>query len=202
MVAPPIIGANVFSENFKTSGTLYIPAGTRSIYVERGWSLYFANIVEMEDGEPIWLSVVDAEQGCTELRCKAGETYTFRFKPANGWHVHSVMFRGAEVTSWLTDEGEFTTPAMSASTDLVITYEQGTNAVKAIADESDMRVVVINNDIVVRNAPAGTPISIYDLSGHLLGSATATNGTTRVQAPNNEKVVIVKVRERTVKVAR
>ena len=55
---------------------------------------------------------------------------------------------------------------------------------------------------MVSGAKEGTPISIYDLSGHLLGSTTATNGTTRVQASNNEKVVIVKVGERAVKVAR
>lgn len=58
------------------------------------------------------------------------------------------------------------------------------------------------SSLVVSGAKEGTPISIYDLSGHLLGSTTATNGTTRVQASNNEKVVIVKVGERTVKVAR
>jgi len=58
------------------------------------------------------------------------------------------------------------------------------------------------SSLMVSGAKEGTPISIYDLSGHLLGSTTATNGTTRVQASNNEKVVIVKVGERAVKVAR
>ena len=58
------------------------------------------------------------------------------------------------------------------------------------------------NGISVTGAPAGTPIAVYDLSGQLLGCATATAETTRVQALNGEKVVVVKIGERAVKVAK
>ncbi len=58
------------------------------------------------------------------------------------------------------------------------------------------------NGIAVTGAPAGTPIAVYDLSGQLLGCATATAETTRVQALNSEKVVVVKIGERAVKVAK
>ena len=58
------------------------------------------------------------------------------------------------------------------------------------------------NGISVTGAPAGTPIAVYDLRGQLLGCATATAETTRVQALNSEKVVVVKIGERAVKVAK
>lgn len=58
------------------------------------------------------------------------------------------------------------------------------------------------NGISVTGAPAGTPIAVYDLSGQLLGCATATAETTRVQALNSEKFVVVKIGERAVKVAK
>ena len=55
---------------------------------------------------------------------------------------------------------------------------------------------------MVSGTPAGTPICIYDLSGRLINSTTATDGMTRVECNSSEKVIIVKVGERTVKAAR
>ena len=198
-----ITNSNVFPTNLKVNGTLYVPTGSRQSYINNGWKQYFAKIVEMDDGEAIWLSIKDAEQGQTELRCTVGESYTFRFKPSAGWHVHSVVFRGADVTSWVTEDGEFTTPAMSASTEIVVTYEQGSDEVKALIHEEDeARVLVVDGEIVVKNAPAGTPICVYDLSGKMIANTIATEGATRVAVPMDEKVVVVKVGERSVKVRR
>ena len=202
MVSPCIMNTPTFPDYFKTAGTLYVPAGTRQYYIERGWGNYFINIVEMDAGETIWISIIDAEQGRTQLKCEPGKSYTFRFEASDGWSIHSVIYQGADVTAWLTEDCEFTTPAMSTSAELIVTYEQGTNTVKAFADESAMRVVVIDEEIVVKKAQAGTPISVYDLSGKLIGSTTAVEGTTKVQTATNEKVVVVKVGERSVKVMR
>ena len=58
------------------------------------------------------------------------------------------------------------------------------------------------NTLTINGAPEGTPISVYDLSGKLIYKTTAVDGTTRVQAATSEKVVIVKVGERSVKVIR
>ena len=56
--------------------------------------------------------------------------------------------------------------------------------------------------LTIIGAPANTPIAVYDLSGRLITSAKAVEGVTRVEVPAEEKVVIVKVGERSVKVAR
>ena len=58
------------------------------------------------------------------------------------------------------------------------------------------------NQLSVSGAPAGTPIAIYDLSGRLLGNAMATDGTTKVDVESSASILIVKVGERSVKVAR
>ena len=67
-----------------------------------------------------------------------------------------------------------------------------------------MPVLIQHNggELIISGTKAGTAISVYDLSGKLIGNTTATEGSTRVQTATSEKVVIVKVGERSVKVAR
>ena len=57
------------------------------------------------------------------------------------------------------------------------------------------------NTLTINGAPANTPIAVYDLGGRLIGNATAVEGTTSVQTATSEKVVIVRVGERSIKVA-
>lgn len=58
------------------------------------------------------------------------------------------------------------------------------------------------NGLMVEGAQPGTPIAVYDLCGRRIGQATATEGSTRVEVPTTEKVVVVRIGERCVKVAR
>ncbi len=58
------------------------------------------------------------------------------------------------------------------------------------------------NTLTINGTSEGTPINVYDFGGKLIGNSTATEGTTKVQTRTNEKVVIVKVGKRSVKVMR
>lgn len=58
------------------------------------------------------------------------------------------------------------------------------------------------NTLTISGAPAGTPITIYDLSGRLISTAKANEMETRIEVGSGTEVVIVKVGEKTVKVAR
>ncbi len=58
------------------------------------------------------------------------------------------------------------------------------------------------NGLMVDGAQAGTPIVVYDLSGRIIGQAMANDGATRVDVTGDEKVVVVKVGKRCVKVAK
>ena len=57
------------------------------------------------------------------------------------------------------------------------------------------------NTLTISGAPTGTPIAVYDLSGRLINTAKAVEGTTRIDAVTTDKVVIARVGERAVKVA-
>jgi len=73
----------------------------------------------------------------------------------------------------------------------------------AVTEVKAMPVLIQSegNGLTIEGAEAGTPISVYDLSGRLIGNTTAVEGATRVNvAAAAEKVVIVKVGERSVKV--
>jgi YD repeat-containing protein len=55
--------------------------------------------------------------------------------------------------------------------------------------------------LTIEGTEAGTPIRVYDLSGRLIGNTTAAEGATKVECSAcSEKLVIVKVGERSVKV--
>ena len=55
--------------------------------------------------------------------------------------------------------------------------------------------------ITVEGAAPGTPIAVYDLSGKLLGSAPAADGTTSVAVSGREHMVVVRIGERSVKMS-
>lgn len=78
------------------------------------------------------------------------------------------------------------------------------DAVENVSDVKAMPVLIKSEGSVlsIEGAPAGTPISVYDLSGQLLGSVKAVDGMTRVGGSSSEKIVVVRVGEQTVKVAR
>ena len=56
------------------------------------------------------------------------------------------------------------------------------------------------NQLHLSGAPAGTPISVFDLSGRLITSRTANEGETRMSVNACGEAAIVKVGERSVKV--
>jgi hypothetical protein len=58
-----------------------------------------------------------------------------------------------------------------------------------------------NGEIVVTSEADNMPIAIYDLGGWLISTSTTNDGITRVPVPSNEKMLIVKVGDKSVKVA-
>ena len=126
--SPFILEKAIFPAQFMTGGTLYVPAGARQTYVERGWNMYFCNIVELGD-DPT--------------------------------HVNSV------------------------------------------AAESGTQVLFNNGSIMVQGADDDTLIQVFDLNGRLIGQTkAAATGTTKIAVPAGEKMLIVKVGDKSVKVLR
>ena len=201
MTNPCSITSSTFPDQLKSVGVLYVPAGRKSLYIYQGWDRCFANIEEMDE-KPLWLSIVDAEQGTTKLQCKFGGIYTLCFEPADGWQIHSVTWQGQDVTAQLTADGVFTTPAISADAELNVTYQKGINGIKSTAQTSPFRVNAHRGILSISGTSPGTPIAVYDLGGRLITTAKAADGITTLNMPTSESVVIVKAGEQSVKVAR
>lgn len=150
----------------------------------------------------IELTIIDAEQGRTKLRCEAGKSYTLQFEPSDRWHIHSVTYCGTDVTDLLTEDNVFTTPAITQNAELYITYSDVATRVKSVTPQSNFRVLVKEQSIVVQGAEVGTPIQVFDLNGRQITSTKAGDGETRVNVNTNEHVLLIKVGDQVVKVAR
>ena len=75
--------------------------------------------------------------------------------------------------------------------------------VNSVAAESDTRVLFNNGSIMVQGADGETLIQVFDLNGRLIGQTkAAATGTTKLAVPSGEKMLIVKVGEKSVKVIR
>ncbi len=118
------IGNALFSDATYENTTLYVPQGYLDKYeMMTGWSGFYT-IEEMEGGTPNYLTLRQADNGKVGIVVDLGHTYKMRITAFEGWKIHSVTFNGEEVTTQLTEEGLFTTPALQADAVLNIAYEK------------------------------------------------------------------------------
>lgn len=82
-------------------------------------------------------------------------------------------------------------------------FAEGTKeAEDAVTEVKALPVLIQVNDGManISSVPEGALISIYDTSGCLLGASTAVNGTTKIKIASTDKIVIVKIGDKTIKV--
>ena len=85
----------------------------------------------------------------------------------------------------------------------IVELGDDTTRVNSVAAESDTQVLFNNHSIIVQGADDDTPIQVYDLNGRLIGQTkAAVAGTTKFAVPSGEKMLIVKVGNKSVKVVR
>ena len=117
---------------------------------------------------------------------------------AEGWKIHSVTFNGEDVTSQLTEEGTFTTPALQDDATLNIAYEKIDDGIAA-ATKSRIKVQGHQGVISITGATEGDVIGLYTTSGTLVATATAEGESTHLTVPTGQ-VYIVKVADTVVKI--
>lgn len=208
-----------FSLNTFNNATLYVPVGTIDKYkATEGWK-DFLFIEEGDGGEG---------QNPQTKQCAKPEIYysngKLTFKSATEGAVCQSTITDADIKSYSGNEvqlGVTYTISVYATRDGYENSETATATLCWIDVEpqtegitTDTPTDVANveahpvlmqrsgNALTIIGAPANTPIAVYDLSGRLITSTKAVEGVTRVEVPAEEKVVIVKVGERSVKVAR
>ena len=143
------------------------------------------------------LTIKQADNGSVKVQVSKGSVYTFTFAPSNGWKVHSVTFNNTDVTSQLSGDGKFTTPAITSNSTLYVVYEQGNSSVNT-AKASDVKVQVTSDGIKIVDATIGEIISVYTTGGLLQHSVKAYSQVVDIPLTNHE-VYIVKVGTKTMK---
>jgi hypothetical protein len=146
----------------------------------------------------IYLTINQADNGCVKQHLVVGTVCAYTIEAAEGWKIHSVTFNGEDVTSQLTEEGTFTTPALQEDATLNIAYEKIDDAISH-AQASRIKVQGHQGVISIAGATEGAAIGLYTTEGTLVATATAEGDTTQLTVPTGQ-VYIVKVADTVVKI--
>ena len=203
-----------FAESTFATATLYVPEGTIDKYKTTvGWE-DFEFIEEME-GEPTdrvcakptihyqdrHLTFTSATPGAVcKGRISDEDIQTFEGNDL-------MLSAKYTITAYATCEGYEDSEIATAT----LCWIDATLLSEGITDDEDVVAeiravpVLIQAEagaVTVDGANVGTPISVYDLSGRLLGSATAANGMTKVAVATTEKMVVVRVGNQSIKIVK
>ena len=122
MTEPNTIGSG-FSENTYRNGTLYVPAGTKELYIRfDGWK-EFLKIVEMAGEEQAYLTILNGDEEVAKLKVKQGEGYTWKIPSTDDHKLINLYLNDALVTNQMNLDGFYTTPAITTSSTLKMIYE-------------------------------------------------------------------------------
>ncbi len=209
-----------FSTNTFNNATLYVPVGTIDKYnATNGWK----DFLFIEEGNGGGGGETPEEKVCEKptIHYQNGK---LTFKCATeGALCHSTI-TDSDIASYDFNDVDLT---VTYHISVYATKDGYTNSETAkatlcwidvepqkegITDEDEDAVAQVKavpvliqaegNMMTINGATAGTPINVYDLNGRQLSNTTAAEGETRFNVVTNEKVVLVKVGEKVVKVQR
>ena len=152
---------------------LYVPKGCVLQYkIAEDWQ-NFVNIYEISD---IHLIISDGAHGCTKIIIDRYNPYvSLKLEAEEGWSIYSVMLNDEDVTSEITEDGTYNTPAINADSKLSIIYSQDETSVRATSHVK-LKVTSTDNTLTIQGLENGTPVSVYSLDGKCIISTIATEG--------------------------
>lgn len=149
---------------------------------------------------PATLSLRSADGGSIDVSVVKGTTFSCVFTPDENWSINNVRYNNRDVTSSVSETGEYTTPVIKSNAILSVAYETGDNSVDAIGIDADMKAYVLTDGLlVVEGVEHGMPVVLYDVDGKILSSLVAVDGRCSYQLPD-VGVYIVKGISKTIKV--
>ena len=149
---------------------------------------------------PATLSLRSADGGSIDVAVVKGTTFSCVFTPDENWTINNVRYNNSDVTSSVSDAGEYTTPVIKNDAILSVAYETGDNSVDAISIDADMKAYVLTDGLlVVEGVEHGMPVVVYDVDGKVLSSLVAVDGRCSYQLPD-AGVYVVKGVSKSIKV--
>lgn len=203
---------STFSSTVFNNSTLYVPEGTiDKYYATAGWQ-EFVTIEEGDGGLPPGSEQCEKptigykEGKLTFQSATEGATFVYDISDADvkSGEGSGVQLGVTYVISVYAKKDGCLNSEMATATlcwiDVEPEQEGITDAVNTVKAQSVL-VQRSAGGITVEGATPGTPIAVYDLSGKLLGSAPAADGTTSVAVSGREHMVVVRIGERSVKMS-
>lgn len=200
-IAEPFNCTDLFSDNTYRKGILYVPAGTKDLYIRfDGWR-EFLNIEEVggEAEQSVWLSIKDA-QGTTKIKIKKGTKQELMISPEEGWKILSVTMDGTDVTAQATNGGSFTTPAINSDATIIIVYEEAMPTRRDAATRSQAVVKVVRDGVIISNAEPDSQCVVYQTDGQQVVNTIVGERTRKIVLPQGQ-VYILTIDGRTLKFA-
>ncbi len=148
---------------------------------------------------PITLTIQHAENGYIKQIVDNGMSYSFQIESADGWKINTVLYNGQDVTNQLTNDGFFTTPAITENSTLNVSFESTTESSVRQTYFNDLKVYANGNTIHIKGIKQGETVSVYDLGGTLIKSLISKRDSIEIPLPNDH-VYIVRTADKVFKV--
>ena len=179
---------------------LYVPKGSILQYKAADVWRNFVIIREIADEDnDIYLTINDGAKGSVKLKViDANPFFTLKLEPDNGWQVSSLTLNGENVKAEMTEDGNYTTPAINSNSTLYVVYSQGATSAAALHTD-DYQLSAFGNTLTISGTEGGEQISVYSIEGKNVTSLTAKKGTTEIVV-NNNQTYIVKVKDQVYKI--
>ena len=202
LYSPIPLETTEFASKVYRNATLNIPEGSLTRYQNADvWkNFWYINEFDPKKGKDVYLTIRQADNGEVGIVVELGRTYKVRITAFEGWKIHSVTFNDTDVTTQLTAEGIYTTPALQADAVLNIAYEKtDNNTMVASAQASRIKVQGHHGTLRITGATEGESISVYTTSGTLVAQESTEGSETEITLPTGQ-VYIVTVADKVVKI--
>jgi hypothetical protein len=147
----------------------------------------------------LYLTIKYADSGCVKLTVKKGENYELTIESEKDWRINTVTYNGENVTSQLSADNVFRTPAITKDGILNVSFEAIESNVRSIV-RSNVKVYAENGSIVVKGLNPGELISIYTLDG-IQKTQVYSIGDVMTIPIAETGIYLIKTSEKTVKLA-
>lgn len=204
----PSTGKELFDGSPIESATLHVPSSALHAYkTTEPWSC-FGTIITLDGKKQCATPTISYVNGELTFNCATEGAIcqsTITDADISSYSVNKVKLSVTYHISVYATKENFADSDVATAT--LCWIEQQPNMEGITDDEDDvtevkaMPVLIQANDGVlnISGVPEGAAISVYDISGRQLGSTTAINGRAKITMPQADKIVIVKIGEKAVK---